>query len=395
MINYKDLKVINHKFTNFLHQQPYRVCSKTIMDTSDINISFDSEGVSNHFYIYQNFKKNFLDSDPHQMLMDAVKKIKLRRQSSQYDCILGISGGVDSSYLAHYATKILGLKVLLLHIDTGWNSDIAVQNIRNLAKKLDLTLHTYVLNWETIKDLQRSFFISGVANLDIPQDHAFTACMYNEANKNSINYILSGGNMTSESILPNSFGYDSNDARHLKDIHKRFGNEKLRDYPLFTLYKRFFYYPILKSIKTFRPLDYINFNKEDAKKFLQSEYGWRSYGLKHCESRFTKFFQNHYLPTKFGFDKRKAHLSSLIAANQLSREDAIIEINKPIYDKDELSDDIEFFRKKLGFTNSEYLRIMSSKPKLHEEFKSYKKLYDFLSRNKKAFILVKKSLNRI
>ena len=394
-MKYVDKNVLNHKFTKLLHQQPYRVCNKTIMDTSDINISFDKDGVSNHFYIYKNFKKKIYFKNPKEIMMDSVKKIKSKRKKNQYDCILGISGGVDSSFLAHYACKVLGLKVLLLHIDTGWNSDIAVQNIKNLAKKLHLELHTYVLDWEVIKDLQRSFFLSGVPNLDIPQDHAFAACMYNEARKNNINYILSGGNMTTESILPNSYGYDSNDSIHLIDIHKKFGSLKLRNYPVFSLYKRFIYYPIIKSIKTFRPLDYIEYSKDKAKKILEDDYGWKSYGAKHCESRFTKFFQNHYLPTKFGFDKRKAHLSSLISCGQLSRDEAIKEIKKPIYDENELHQDKEYFIKKLDFTQSEYENVMKAKPKFHSDYKSYKKLYDFLKNRAKLFDKVKKNLNKI
>lgn len=394
-MNYKDENVINHKHTDFLHQQPYRVCSKTIMDTSDINITFDDQGISNHFYIYEDFKKLMFQNDPHEMMMKSVSKIKSERKKNEYDCILGISGGVDSSYLAHYATKVLGFKVLLLHIDTGWNSDIAVQNIKNLANKLDLELHTYVLDWEVIKDLQRSFFLSGVANLDIPQDHAFSACMYNEARKNKINYILSGGNMTTESILPKSYGYDSSDSRHLLDIHKKFGKKKLKNYPIFNLYKRMFYYPILKSIKTFRPLDYIDYNKDEAKNLLQTEYGWKSYGAKHCESKFTKFFQNYYLPTKFGFDKRKAHLSSLIACGQMTREDAIIEINKPIYDKNELQIDKEYFIKKLDLSLSQYDEVMNSAPRLHSDYKSYSKLYNYLKQNKNAFNVIKKFINKI
>ena len=394
-MNYKDPNVINHKHGNFLHQQPYRVCSKTIMDTSDIDITFDENGVSNHFYIYEDFKKSFFHKDPHEIMIESVSKIKSERKKNEYDCILGISGGVDSSYLAHYATKVLGFKVLLLHIDTGWNSDIAVQNIKNLAKKLDLELHTYVLDWEVIKDLQRSFFLSGVPNLDIPQDHAFSACMYNEARKNKINYILSGGNMTTESILPKSYGYDSSDSRHLLDIHKKFGKKKLRNYPIFTLYKRMFYYPIVKSIKTFRPLDYIDYNKDEAKNLLQTEYGWKSYGAKHCESRFTKFFQNYYLPKKFGFDKRKAHLSSLIACGQMTREDAIKEINKPIYDENELQIDKEYFIKKLDLSLSQYEEVMNSVPRLHSDYKSYSKLYNFIKQNKNAFNTIKKFINKI
>ena len=394
-MSYKDINIINHRHTNLLHQQPYKICSKTIMDTSDKDITFDENGVSNHYYIYDKFMKTTYECEPYEMMMRVVAKIKSKRKRNEYDCILGISGGVDSSYLAHYATKVLGFKVLLLHIDTGWNSDIAVQNIKNLAEKLDLELHTYVLDWEVIKDLQRSFFLSGVANLDIPQDHAFSACMYNEAKKNSINYILSGGNMTTESILPKSYGYDSSDSRHLLDIHRKFGKKKLKNYPIFSLYKRMFYYPIVRSIKTFRPLDYLDYNKDDARALLMKEYGWKDYGGKHCESKFTKFFQNHYLPAKFGFDKRKAHLSSLIACGQMTRAEAVEEISKPLYDKDEFLLDKEYFIKKLDISHSEYNDIMSAKPKLHSEYKSYAKLYDFLKQYGKIFGFIKRGLNKI
>ena len=201
--------------------------------------------------------------------------------------------------------------------------------------------------------------------------------------------------MTTESILPNSYGYDSNDSIHLIDIHKKFGSLKLRNYPVFSLYKRFIYYPIIKSIKTFRPLDYIEYSKDKAKKILEDDYGWKSYGAKHCESRFTKFIQNHYLPTKFGFDKRKAHLSSLISCGQLSRDEAIKEIKKPIYDENELHQDKEYFIKKLDFTQSEYENVMKAKPKFHSDYKSYKKLYDFLKNRAKLFDKVKKNLNKI
>tara|TARA_B100000886_G_scaffold297560_1_gene225294 strand:+ start:7737 stop:8921 length:1185 start_codon:yes stop_codon:yes gene_type:complete len=394
-MEYKDLAVINHKYTSILHQQPYKVCSKTIMDTSDINITFDKDGVCNHYYLYQDFKKNYYVEDPSLILDKNIAKIKSKRKNREFDCILGISGGVDSSYLAYYATKVLDLKVLLLHIDTGWNSDIAVMNIKNLANSLNLTLHTYVLDWEMIKDLQRSFFLSGVPNLDIPQDHAFTACMYNEAKKNNINYILSGGNMTTESILPNSFGYDSNDSIHLRAIHKIFGEKKLRNYPIFNSFKRFFYYPILTGIKTFRPLDYIEYNKEDAMQLLQKDYGWKSYGQKHHESVYTKFFQNYYLPTKFGFDKRKAHLSSLISSGQITREKAIEEIKKPLYDPKELIADTEFFIKKLDFSKDEFEDVMNREPILHNNYKSYEYMYNMLRKNSKAFYFVKKFLNKI
>ena len=201
--------------------------------------------------------------------------------------------------------------------------------------------------------------------------------------------------MTTESILPKSYGYDSSDSRHLLDIHKKFGKKKLKNYPIFSLYKRMFYYPIAKKIKTFRPLDYLDFNKDEARALLQKDYGWKDYGGKHCESKFTKFFQNYYLPTKFGFDKRKAHFSSLISCGQMTRDEAIKEINKPIYDKDEFLIDKEYFIKKLDISHSQYEEVMNSKPKLHSEYKSYSKLYNFLKQYGKAFSFMKKNLNKI
>ena len=345
MKTYKDLNVINHPNTNFLHKQPYNICEKTIMDTSDIEISFEN-GISNYATKYNFYLKKYGHNDgKNQSRLDLiVEKIKNESKNKEYDCIIGISGGIDSSYLLHYAVKVLKLRVLPFHVDTGWNSEIAVSNISELVNKLNLNLHTLVLDWHEIKDLQRSFFMSGVPNLDIPQDHSFNAAIYREASKFNIRYILNGNNFVTESILPNSWGYDCTDLTHILDIHKKFGSVNLKTYPKLSLFKKFVYYPIIKRNITVEPLNYINYDKDDAVKLLMEKYNWKSYGGKHNESLFTKFFQSFYLVKKFGFDKRKAHLSSLIVANKITRDEAIKILKVPILSKVEEKNEIDFWR---------------------------------------------------
>jgi N-acetyl sugar amidotransferase len=281
---------------------------------------------------------------------------------------MGLSGGVDSSYMAYFVTKKLGLRALVVHVDTGWNSELAVNNIQSIVQKLQLELHTLVIDWEEMRDLQLAFFKSSLANLDIPQDHCFIASLYQEAKKYGIKYIMNGSNMATESILPTAWGYDASDSSHLLGIHKRFGTIPLKTYPTCNLYKTVLYYPIFMGMKTITPLNYIEYNKSEAKKYLINELGWRDYGGKHYESTFTKFFQAHYLPTKFGFDKRKAHLSSLIVSGQMTRDEAIEELKKPLYNPMELEEDRIYFAKKLGISLDEYYAIMSYPPTDYTQF---------------------------
>ncbi len=356
--------------------KPYQICSVSVMDTTDSEITFNEEGVSNHVLEYQNYIKNLKPNTEkaNKLRSLMVKELKKAGKNKDYDCIIGLSGGVDSSYVAWYVTKILRLRPLIVHVDAGWNNEIAVHNIENIVNILDLDLHTVVLDWSEIKDLQLAYFKSSLANIDVPQDHAIIKCVYNVAIEYNIKYIVNGNNMSTESILPSSWGYDASDSIQIKDIHKKFGTKPLSNYPLLSFFQRYIYYPRILKIKSFSPLDWIDYNKGDAKKLLIKELNWKDYGGKHYESKFTKFFQAHYLPIKFNFDKRKAHLSSLIVSGQITREEALIELKEPLYNKIELQNDIDFFIKKLGITLEEYNEIMDTPPRFYYEYANSEKL---------------------
>jgi len=363
------------------NKKKYQRCTNCIMDTTDPLIEFDEYGVCNHCNYYKQYDQNQkLEGEEAQNQIDAmVAEIKLDGKGNDYDCIMGLSGGVDSSYLAYYATKELGLRTLVVHVDSGWNSELAVNNIENIVKKLDLDLHTLVLDWDEIRDLQRAFFKSSVPNCDIPQDHAFIASLYSEAKKFKLRHILNGGNMATESILPSAWGYDASDLIHLKDIHNKYGEKKLKTYPTISLLQKEIIYPKIYGLKVHRPLEFIDYNKKKAKNFLINELGWRDYGGKHYESSFTKFFQAYYLPEKYGFDKRLAHYSSLIVSGQMTREQAMQKMRKPVYEPEELEQDMEFIIKKLGFSQSEWNHIMEMSPKTEHDFKNEYKFKEYLN----------------
>jgi N-acetyl sugar amidotransferase len=365
-----DPLVVNHSMTKKLHKQPYQICTKTIMDTSDPCITFDEAGVCNYVNTYNEWDitQRIKGEAAQQKLEELASFLKKEGKGKDYDCIMGLSGGVDSSYMCYFVTKVLGLRSLVVHVDTGWNSELAVNNIQNIVQKLNLDLHTLVIDWEEMRDLQLAYFKSGIANLDVPQDHSFIASLYKEAEKYNIKYIMNGGNMATESILPTSWGYDASDSKNMLAIHRQYGNIKLKTFPSLSLYKYLVVYPFIKGMKVFRPLEYINYNKNDVKEFLINELGWRDYGGKHYESKFTKFFQAHYLPTKFGYDKRKAHLSSLIVSGQMTRNEAINELKKPLYDPVELEEDRLYFAKKLGLSLDEYFHIMDCPPSFFNKF---------------------------
>ncbi|WP_211618617.1 N-acetyl sugar amidotransferase [Pseudidiomarina aestuarii] len=370
----------DNPYSNLLHKRPHQECVECVMDTSDPDIKFDQNGVCNHCIKYKEYTMSIGDYSERRRKLDAlVERLKAKGRGRDYDCIMGLSGGVDSSYLAWYAVKKLGLRPLVVHVDTGWNSELAVNNIQNIVQKLDLDLHTLVIDWPEIKDLQRAYFLSGVANLDVPQDHAFIASLYNEAKKYGISDILNGGNMQTESILPSAWGYDASDPTSLIGIHKRFGKlKRLKRYPIHSTFSKFIYYPFIAKMRTHRPLELIEYNKQEAKNILVSEMGWRDYGGKHYESVFTKFFQAHYLPYKFGYDKRKAHLSSLIVSGQISREEAVKELLEPLYSEVELREDRQFFMKKLDIDSDTYERIMSSEPVSFSQYPNNVKLYSYM-----------------
>ena len=356
----------------------FKSCSNCVMDTSDKLISFDQNNECDHC---QNFKKNiknkFNFTDSSKKLKKIIEKIKSQKNQS-YDCLIGISGGVDSCYLAHYVKNDLKLNPLVVHVDTGWNSIKSTNNIEKIIDELKLDLETVVIPWHEMRDLQLSFFKAQHPNLDIPQDHAIFASLYKYAIKNNIKYILTGGNFSTECIRePLEWAYHASDVRHIRDIHKRYGSLKLNKFPLCDIFTYKIYYRFFKGLKVVQPLNFIEYNKELCMDKLQNLYGWMKYEHKHYESRFTKFYEGYWLLKKFGYDKRKAHLSSLILTGQISRDDALSELKNKPYSNEEKIEDFNYISKKLGISETELQNLFNSKNKSFRDYKSNYKLIQF------------------
>jgi N-acetyl sugar amidotransferase len=354
------------------------------MDTSDAEIKFDDQGNCIHCNSALDRARTtwFPDKNGEKILDEIIEKIKYEERKKEFDCIIGLSGGVDSSYLAYLAVS-KGLRPLVVHVDCGWNSEQAVKNIENVVKKLNIELHTFVVNWEDMKDLQRAFFKASLPDQDIPQDHAIFAALYNFADKNRIKYVLNGLNFATESIMPENWGYQAMDYRHLKTIHKKFGEKKIKDYPHVNFFQRYVYYTLIKKMRIINPLNYIDYRKDEVIETMKRELGWQYYGGKHYESRFTKFFQSYYLPVKFNFDKRRAHLSSLIISGQISRADALEKMKENVYEPGEIENDMEFVAKKLDWSLQEFKAIIDLPPNRHQDFKTNENLFSFGIKSKR------------
>jgi N-acetyl sugar amidotransferase len=349
------------------------------MDTTAEEIRFDDDCVCNFCHYFDEYVKPVIErsnsEEGRKLLDEMVCNIKSTGRNKPFDSILGLSGGTDSSYLAYLATH-LGLRPLVVHVNTGWNSPESEANVRNVVEKLGLELYVFTIDWDKMRDLQIAFYKASVKNCEIPQDHAFLAALYIVAEKYHSHYILNGGNLASESILPKSWGYNAADLHHLLAIQKRYGTVKLRQFPTMGFWQRYIYYPFLKGIKKEHLLNLIPYNGAEAKRTLAKEFGWEDYGAKHCESVLTRFFQGYYLPSKFGIDKRKAHLSSLILSGQITREKALDELKKPPYQSDEqLQADKTYIAHKLGLSLSEWEEIISLPPRDHAEFRSSRILF--------------------
>jgi len=337
------------------------------MDTiADPDITFDDKGICNYYYEYQERAKNRLFNADPTKLDEIISKIKRAGAGKDYDCLIGISGGVDSTYVA-YLTKELGLRPLAVHFDNGWNSELAVKNIENILNKLGIDLFTYVIDWEEFKSLQLAFLRASTPDAEIPTDHAIFALLFKIASEHNIKYILNGNNFATESVMPRTWSYGHIDWKYVKEINNRFGDSGLSTYPKLTPLN-FSYYTLVKRIRIVSILNYINYQKHDAMELLQTKLGWKYYGGKHYESIYTRFFQGYMLPVKFKIDKRKAHLSTLIFSGQMSREQALAELEKPIYPEELFREDYEFVLKKLSLSESEFSKIMALPAKTFRDY---------------------------
>lgn len=366
----------------------YRICSVTIMDNvSDPDITFDEAGICNYYYEYKNkAKQRLFNSEKDSGKFDKlINKIRKAGEGKDYDCLIGISGGVDSTYVA-YKTKELGLRPLAIHFDNGWNSELAVKNIENTLKKLNIDLYTYVIDWEEFKSLQKAFLKASTPDGEIPSDHAIFSLLFKIANEYNIKYILNGNNFSTEFVLPRTWAYGHIDWKYIKSINRKFGTHKLKHYPHLTIWK-YLYYTIFRRIKIISILNYMNYDKSKAMQLLKEKLEWKYYGGKHYESVYTRFYQGYILPKKFEIDKRKAHLSSLILSGQMTRENALEELNQPIYPDGLLQEDLDFVLKKFDFSKEELNGIIALPNKTYQDYPNqsvllgkFRKALNFLRR---------------
>lgn len=348
----------------------YRICSKTVMDTTDLEITFDEMGICNHVSNYE--AKSYIRLiDPEkreQEMQILVQRIKKAGKRNDYDCIIGVSGGTDSTYVA-YKVKELGLRPLAVHLDNGWNSELAVDNIQKTLSKLEVDLYTHVIDWEEFRDIQLSFLKASTPDLEIPTDHAINALLFHSANKFGVRYIISGSNFNDEGIFPESWAYGHLDWKYISSIHKQYGKKPVKTFPHINL-SQLVYYIAIKRIHTVALLNYMHFEKQEAREFLKNELGWRDYGGKHNESLYTKFIQEFILPNKFNIDVRKAYMSAPILRGQISREDALKELTRPMASEESLKNQKEYFLKKMELTEQQFDEIMKLPVKTRHDYPS-------------------------
>ena len=357
----------------------YQICTNCVMDTSDSNISFDANGVCDHCcgfkeHVEPNWHPN---ATGEAMFAKVVEKIKQDGKGRDFDCILGMSGGLDSSFLLHKAVKDFGLRPLVFHVDGGWNTDIAVSNIQSLVDGLNLDLYTEVINWNEMRDFQIAFFKSGVPHIDIPQDHAFVATLYDFADKHKIKYILNGGNIATECVRnPLEWLYYGTDMRQLKDIRTRFGSVPMRTYPFSSVLRHKVYLRYIRGVQVVKPLDWMDYTKEMARNTLSDLYGWKPYPQKHFESRFTRFYEGYWLPERFGYDTRRVQFSSLILTGQMTRDAALTALEKPAYDPETIEHEFDYIARKLGITSEELRGYFEMPKKSYADYKNQRWMFN-------------------
>lgn len=343
------------------------------MDTSDPSLTFDDKGVCIYCNNFEReIKPNWHPNDQGiQNIMPTIEKIKEDGKGKDHDCLIGLSGGLDSSFVTYVAKEKFGLRPLIFHCDAGWNSDLSVSNIKKIVKGLNLNLVTDVINWEEMKDLQRAFFKAQVPFVDQPQDLGLFSALYNFAAKNNFKYVITGGNNSTECVRESiDWTYFSTDMKHVKEIHSKFGEKELKTFPTCDIFKYKTYYRFIKGIRVIKLLDYYPFIKKDAIKELNEKFQWQPYKMKHYESRFTKFFESFWTPKKHGYDKRRAYLSSEILTGQISREEALLRISKPELSEEEMIKDFNYVAKKLDWTEEELWKIFNGKNKSFRDYKN-------------------------
>ena len=355
------------------------ICINCVMDNTDVNIIFDEKGVCDHCNSFHNELKPTWHTDERgkQELEKIIATIKHHGKKHDFDCIMGMSGGADSSYMLHLVVREFGLRPLVFHVDGGWNSQIAVHNINVMINKLSLDLYTEVINWEEMKDFQLAYFKSGLPNIDVPQDHAFVATLYNFAAKYDIKYILNGGNYSTECVRnPLSWLYYGTDMSQINYIRKHFSTIPWKTYPFSSVLRHKFYLRYIKGVEVVKPLNYRPYIKADAMEFLQQEYGWKPYPQKHFESRFTRFYEGYWLPKRFGYDTRKVQYSSLILTGQMTREEALEKLAKPALSDDEVRQEFEYIATKLDISTDELQSYLDMPLKSHQDYPNQEWLFN-------------------
>jgi N-acetyl sugar amidotransferase len=345
-----------------------QTCVRCIMDTSDPGITFDAQGICHHCHAYDEAVRTRVKTTDIAARDALVAEIKRAGEGKPYDCIIGVSGGVDSTYVAYAAKKLLGLRPLAVHLDNGWDSELAVKNIQHVLEKLEIELYTEVLDWDEFRDLQLAFLRASTPDSEIPTDHAIVSVLYQQARRLGIKYILSGCNVRTESHLPLAWSRGHSDWRYISSLAKQFGTRPPKTFPHRNMFDLVWDARRLAWIDI---LNYLDFRKDTALRVLQDELGWQYYGGKHYESIYTRFYQGYILPKKFGFDKRRMHLSSLVCSGEITRDEALAELAKPPYPEDLQASDREYVVKKLDISDEEFERIMRTPPKRFEDYPSY------------------------
>lgn len=354
-----------------IQNKDYKICARCVMDSTAGFLILDEKGHCNYCNALMETlqKATKQEGRNDQAIEQMVNEIKVAAKGKKYDCVIGVSGGVDSTYLAYITVKEFGLNPIVVHLDNGWNSKLSVKNIHNIITKLDIDLYTHVIDWEEFKSLQKAYIQAGVLDIEALTDHAITAILFEVADKYDIKHILLGMNNKTETIMPKNWTFNKNDDQNIRDINKKHGTKSIKTFPTAGFWK-LQYYKKVKGIKLVSPLEYVDYNDSKAKELIMKELNWQDYGGKHYESIFTRFYQGYLLPRKFNIDKRRAHYSSLVCLGELSREAALAKLSQPTYRAEMIETDYDYTVKKFDYTKAEFEQILNTPPKSHFAYKT-------------------------